>query len=80
MDAHIAGLYVIPAVQVYPSTAFEAMPVIFEAHREYFSKQREQVKARLPRGLAPPGVRGDIAVVDSSSPLDLRCERSSMAG
>jgi nucleotide-binding universal stress UspA family protein len=69
MDAHIAGLYVIPAVQVYPSTAFEAMPVIFEAHREFFSKQRDQVKARCLEGLRRHGLRGDIAVVDSSSPL-----------
>lgn len=69
MDAHIAGLYVIPAVQLYPSTAFEAMPVIFEAHREFFSKRRGQVKSNFLEGLRHHDMRGDIAVVDSSSPL-----------
>lgn len=68
-DAHIAGLYVIPAVQLYPSTAFEAMPVIFEAHREYFQNQRDAVKAKFLDCLRREGVRGDIAVVDSASPL-----------
>ncbi|MBL8908146.1 MAG: universal stress protein [Rhizobiales bacterium] len=68
-DAHIAGLYVIPAVQLYPSTAFEAMPVIFEAHREYFKTRLDTVKTRFLDCLRREGVRGDIAVVDSSSPL-----------
>lgn len=68
-DAHIAGLYVIPAVQLYPSTAFEAMPVIFEAHREYFQTRRDAVKAKFLEVLRREGVRGDIAVVDSGSPL-----------
>jgi len=68
-DAHIAGVYVIPAVQVYPSTAFEAMPVIFEAHREYFKTRREAVKTKFLDCLRREGVRGDIAVVDSASPL-----------
>ena len=69
MDAHIAGLYVIPAVQLYPSTAFEAMPVIFEAHRDYFQKRRDTVKSTFLEGLRRNDVRGDIAVVDSASPL-----------
>jgi nucleotide-binding universal stress UspA family protein len=68
-DAHIAGLYVIPAVQLYPSTAFEALPVIFEAHREYFLKQLDVVKLKFLDWLRREGVRGDIAVVDSASPL-----------
>jgi len=69
MDAHIAGLYVVPAVQLYPSTAFEAMPVIFEAHRDYFQTRRDAVKTKFLAGLRRHGVRGDIAVVDSASPL-----------
>jgi nucleotide-binding universal stress UspA family protein len=69
MDAHIAGLYAIPAVQLYPSTAFEAMPVIFEAHRDYFQKRRDKVKSTFLEGLRRNDVRGDIAVVDSASPL-----------
>ena len=69
MDAHIAGLYVIPAVQLYPSTAFEAMPVIFEAHRDFFQKRRDTVKSTFLEGLRRHDVRGDIAVVDSASPL-----------
>ena len=68
-SGHIAGVYVIPAVQLYPSTAIEAMPVIFEAQREFFQRQRETVKSAFAAGLRQHAVNGDLEVVDSPSPL-----------
>jgi len=69
MDGHVAGLYVIPAVQIYPATAFEAMPAIFEAHREYFLRHREEVKSSFEDALRRHDARGALAIVDSASPL-----------
>jgi nucleotide-binding universal stress UspA family protein len=68
-DSHVKGLYVIPAVQLYPSTGFEAMPVIFEAHREYFKAQRDAVKSSFEDALRRHDVRGALTVADSASPL-----------
>ena len=68
-DGHITGLYVIPAVQVYPSTAFEAMPAILDTQRDYFKGQRAAVKSMFREAMRRHGVRGDLRVVDSSSPL-----------
>src|SRR5260221_13250063 len=45
LDAHVAGLYVIPAVQVYPSVGFEAAPQVFEGNRTFFKGHCE--KGRL---------------------------------
>ena len=42
--AHISGLYVVPAVQVYPSVGFEAAPQVFEGNRSYFKDNAQRVK------------------------------------
>jgi nucleotide-binding universal stress UspA family protein len=68
-DGHITGLYVIPAVQLYPSTAFEAMPAILETQRDFFKGQRAGVESMFHEAMRQNGVRGDMRVVDSSSPL-----------
>jgi nucleotide-binding universal stress UspA family protein len=76
-DGHVTGLYVIPAVQLYPSTAFEAMPAILETQRDYFKGQRASVEAMFRETMRRHGVRSDLRVVDSSSPLisDLTIEQ-----
>jgi nucleotide-binding universal stress UspA family protein len=47
LKAHAIGLYVIPAVQIYPSLGFEAVPQVFEGHRVYFKQNEEKVRARF---------------------------------
>ena len=45
------------------------VPVIFEAHREYFMRQRDAVKTGFEEVLRRHGARGALAIVDSGSPL-----------
>ena len=47
--AHISGLYVIPAVQLYPSMGFEAVPQVFDGNQTYFKDNQEKVRSRLRR-------------------------------
>jgi nucleotide-binding universal stress UspA family protein len=68
-DAHLTGLYVIPAAKIYPPAAFEPIPVIFEAHRDYFKKQVASVKAAFDKAVRAEGVRNGLRVFESSSPL-----------
>ena len=53
IGAHVSGLYVVPAVQVYPSVGFEAAPQVFEGNRSFFKdhavKVREQFEAAMTR-------------------------------
>ena len=46
-NAHISGLYVIPAVQLYPSMGFEAVPQVFDGNQTYFKDNQEKVRSRL---------------------------------
>ena len=39
-NAHILGLYVIPAVQIYPSVTIDLSCHVFEAYREFFKRMR----------------------------------------
>src|SRR6059058_2855910 len=62
-EAHIRGLYVIPAAQIYPSTGFEAVPQVFEGHRTYFQTNKEQVRATFEQAMARHGAAFDFIAV-----------------
>jgi nucleotide-binding universal stress UspA family protein len=68
-DAHLTGLYVIPAARIYPQAPFEPIPVIFEAHREYFKKQAAAVKAAFEKAASAENIATGFRIFESSSPL-----------
>lgn len=68
-DAYLKGLYVIPAVRIYPSARYEPIPAMFEAHRDYFDQQAKSVKATFSAALAGVSVGKDIRIEKSPSPL-----------
>jgi nucleotide-binding universal stress UspA family protein len=66
-DAHITGLYIIPAVEVYAS-GFESMPVVFEGRRDHFTSQDTSVRSAFEAAISKENVRGDFRLIDSSLP------------
>jgi nucleotide-binding universal stress UspA family protein len=68
-DAHLTGLYIIPAAKIYPSAAFEPIPAIYEALRNYFVKQKAGVKTVFDKAMSTEPVRNDLRILESSSPL-----------
>jgi nucleotide-binding universal stress UspA family protein len=56
LDAHVVGLYVIPAVQIYPSLGFEAVPQVFEGHRVFFKENEQRVQARFEEIMKEAGL------------------------
>lgn len=66
MDAHVRGLYVIPAVEIYASGTFE--PVIFEGNRQLFTDAEQSVRLAFDSARENSGVRGDFISIDSASP------------
>jgi nucleotide-binding universal stress UspA family protein len=68
-SAHIRGLYVIPAAQIYPSTGFEAVPQVFEGHRTYFQNNKEAVREAFERAMNLDGSAFDFIAVEGRSPL-----------
>jgi nucleotide-binding universal stress UspA family protein len=67
--AHVVGLYVVPAVQVYPTIGMEITPDVFEGHRAYFHGRADKVKARFNAAISREGLSAELRVVDSKSPL-----------
>ena len=67
--AHVAGLYVIPAVQVYPSVGFEAAPQVFEGNRSFFKDNAAKVRQGFEEAMRRDGLNFDFHQVDSRTPI-----------
>jgi nucleotide-binding universal stress UspA family protein len=67
--AHIAGLYVVPAVQVYPSVGFEAAPQVFEGNRTFFKDNAEKVRGTFEAAMRTEGLTFDFHLVDARTPI-----------
>ncbi len=67
--AHVTGLYVVPAVQVYPSVGFEAAPQVFEGNRSYFKDHTEMVRGSFEGAMQKEGLNFDLQVIDSRTPI-----------
>ena len=67
--AHVSGLYVVPAVQVYPSVGFEAAPQVFEGNRTYFKDNAQRVKQVFEEAMRAEGLSHDFHLLDARSPV-----------
>jgi nucleotide-binding universal stress UspA family protein len=68
-EAHITGLYVVPAVQVYPSGGVDLMPQIFEGNRIYFQENAKKVRDRFETAMRKEGLSFAFHQIDSKSYL-----------
>lgn len=66
-DAHLQGLYVIPAVEIYAGMDY-GMPVVFEGNRETYQKSEKSVRNLFESLAQVAGIRSDFVVVDSITP------------
>jgi len=69
LDAHVSGLYVIPAVQVYPSVGFEAAPQVFEGNRTFFKDNAERVRNAFEAAMKKESLSFDFHLVDARTPV-----------
>lgn len=65
-DAHLQGIYVIPAIEIYAGIGFE--PIILEERRESFRRAERGVRRSFETILDDAGIRGAFEAVDSASP------------
>jgi nucleotide-binding universal stress UspA family protein len=68
-QAHVAGFYVVPAVQVYPSVGFEAAPQVFEGNRTFFKDNAEKVRSAFEAAMKRDGLTFDFHLSDARSPV-----------
>lgn len=69
LDAHVSGLYIIPAVQVYPSVGFEAAPQVFEGNRTFFKDNAERVRSAFEAAMKKESLSFDFHLVDARTPV-----------
>lgn len=67
--AHVSGLYVVPAVQVYPSVGFEAAPQVFEGNRTFFKDNAQRVKQAFEEAMRREGLPHDFHQIDARTPV-----------
>ena len=66
-EAHVTGVYVVPAVQVYPTGGIDLMPQVFEGTRLYFQGQAEATRAAFEAAMQRDGLSFGFAETDSAS-------------
>jgi nucleotide-binding universal stress UspA family protein len=62
--AHVRGVYVIPAAQVYPMVGYDAVPEIYDGNRVYFQTEKDKVKAEFEKAMKADGVAGAFVTID----------------
>lgn len=67
-DAHLQGLYVIPAIEIYGGMGLIDAPMVFEGNRELFQKAEKTVRELFETAAKNAGIRNDIEVIDSTTP------------
>jgi nucleotide-binding universal stress UspA family protein len=67
-DAHVIGLYVLPAAQVYSEVGMLATPILFEAYRDLFKSKLEEVRKKFEARVKQDGLKAEWRVVDSNYP------------
>jgi nucleotide-binding universal stress UspA family protein len=69
LGAHVSGLYVVPAVQVYPSVGFEAAPQVFEGNRTFFKDNALRIKKAFEEAMSAEGLPHDFHQIDARTPV-----------
>ena len=67
-NAHLIGLYVLPAAKIYSDVGMLATPIMFEGYRDLFKQKLETVRTDFEARIKLDGLKGEWRVVDSSYP------------
>ena len=68
-DAHLIGMFVIPAAEVYPAVGMELSTQVYAGHRQFYLDHSKQVKARFEHALDANGLQGEWRMTDIKSSL-----------
>lgn len=67
-DAQVLGLYVIPAVQIYPMMGYDAPPATYDGNQIFFNQHRDRVKAEFEIAMKTDGVEFAFQELDGRAP------------
>lgn len=67
-DAHLVGLYILPAAKVYSDVGMVAAPMVFEGYRDLFKSKLEEVHKKFEARTKQDGVSAEWRAVESNFP------------
>ncbi len=67
-SAHVTGLYVIPAVQIYPSLGIDVTSQVYDMNRVFFQQSRELVQDAFEKAMKADSLSYGFQVVDGHAP------------
>ena len=67
-DAHLVGLYILPAAKVYSDVGMVATPMVFEGYRDLFKSKLEEVRKKFEARAKQDGLKAEWRVIDSGFP------------
>lgn len=67
-ELHVVGLYVLPAVQVYPGAGMQMSTQVYDGYRQYFINHAETVKKQFDEMVRVEGIQGEWRQCDSQTP------------
>ncbi|NNE22498.1 MAG: universal stress protein [Rhizobiales bacterium] len=67
-DAHLIGLYVIPAVRVYPEMSMHAAPAVMDAYRTFFEEHADTSEKAFVAATQKNGIEAEWRKTEISSP------------
>ena len=68
-DAHLSGLYVVPALRLYPVVTVHVPDEVFEAQRKVFRKRGDEVRKAFEEACREHDVAHDWRLIESLTPL-----------
>ncbi len=68
-EAHVEGMFVIPAPRIYPVATMAMPPDFFETHRQAFAEMAEDIHAQFRDFLEKEGLSGEWRLMESPAPI-----------
>ena len=67
-DAHLVGLYILPAAKVYSDVGMVAAPMVFEGYRDLFKSTLAEVRKKFEARAKQDGLKAEWRTIDSNFP------------
>lgn len=67
-DAHLIGLYILPAAKIYSDVGMLAAPMVFEGYRDLFKSKLEEVRKLFEARVKQDRLKAEWRTVDSNYP------------
>ncbi|MDE2445338.1 MAG: universal stress protein [Alphaproteobacteria bacterium] len=68
-NAHIAGLYVIPGVRMFPTDGYGAPMAVYEGAQTYFKDQLPKIREAFEHAMTEDKISFDLRVVNATQPI-----------